>query len=255
MTELNNAWVMDDGKRKAFWATAHDLGLSEEETREALGLGPDGSTKAYSGTLDEAMEAVAVFADRKRMENIEVDTSDLGEAAVVMFSQGTTPRGWEVNFTVRANSPNDAHELFNQVILFNGLKPLRNGRYDPVVETKAPARESSSPKPTPSPSRESAPQSESGIYDPVKQSRVERIEVDPEGVIKFHVTGMRWPLPDHRGADVVAGLFSDDCWTQDFPPMALSQPGFYEPEGLVAKYGKKQKGDRSYWDVIDVWRV
>lgn len=253
MTELNNAWVMDDGKRKAFWATAHDLGLSEEETREALGLGPDedgeyASTKSYSGTFDDALDAISGYASRKREAGI--DTEGLPEAPVVIYSQALSRTGFEINFTVRGKSWGQAMDLFAVAcadITSAGGKPLRNGRYDAVVEA-APARESSSPPP---PQQQSAPQQQSGGngYEKVSESRVDRIEVTPEEVVKFHLSKMKWPLKDHRGPDVVSGLFSDDCWSQNFPPMALSQPGFYEPEGLVAKYGKNQKG---YWDILSV---
>jgi hypothetical protein len=251
---------MDEGKRKAFWATAHDLGLSEEETRKALGLGPDddgeyASTKSYSGTFDDALDAISGYANRKR--EADIDTEGLPEAPVVIYSQAVSKTGFEMNFTVRGKSWGQAMDLFAIAcadITSAGGKPLRNGRYEQAVTTtKAPARETTkSQAPSPPQERKSTPPQAEDGYSNVNTSRLERIDVEPDGAIKLHVDGMKWPLKDHRGPDVVAGLFSEDCWTQTFAPIHLSEPGYYEPEGLFVTYGKSQKG---YWDCLSVRRA
>ena len=261
MPQLNNAWVMDDAKRRAFWGTVNDLGLSEEEAREALGLGPDengeyASTKSYSGTLDDAMDAIAHYANDKR--TADVDTEGLPEAPVVMYSQYMTPGGYECNFTIRAKTWGEARDQFAAAcadIKYSGGRPLLRSQYQEAVTAKAaPASESSSPKSASSPSRESAPQSESGDgYTAVQWGNVNSITITADGDMELDASNRKWPLKhSHKAPTKAADLFSQGCFTESFAPIHLSQPGVYQPQGLKVKSGQNERG---FWDVIEVRRA
>jgi hypothetical protein len=74
-----------------------------------------------------------------------------------------------------------------------------------------------------------------------------KVFVNDRGQVEFTLAGMKWPLKDARGPEIVAGLFDPDLgWKPEhFKPGAI-----YETEvtGLVVDWEKKTK----YYDVLRV---
>ncbi len=266
-------WMADRRTRNAFWAFAGNLGLTDGQTREALGLERDeegewASTYTYDGTFEDAQQALAEYADYHRSLSSAALVRMAHEAPSIIYTQGISKQGWELNCTVRGATVSDAVDEFGRLVRLlkaMGVEPLVRDRWAQTLPPQAPAQtpvnESSphsAPLPRPAPPQQSyaasppaqqppAPQ-ENG-YTNVKVGNVTQIEVRPDGQIQVHSDALKWPLKDSRGAEVVSGLFSDDCWSQEFPPAALSLPGWYKPGGLVVQYGKNTRG---YWDIIAV---
>ena len=270
---MTEHWIEDDRSRKAFWATAAELGLNEEQAREALGLGPDddggyASTREYVGSWDDAVAALARYADADESAVSAARVRMAGEAPVILYSQCLSSSGWEINFTVRGADVQSGVDEFGRIVkLLKGMgcRPLLSDRYGPAL-APSPAPGNGSPQSQPAPSQPQQqwgggqqaagaqqPQAaqQQGSYTNLKTGRVTQIEIRPDGQMHVHADNAKWPLKDSRGADAWQQLFDDDVWSQEFPPMALGQPGYYQPGGLVVEYGKSSAG---YWDILRVRR-
>lgn len=279
-----NEWIEDQKKRAKFWATAEDLGLSENQARLALGLGPDKpggrykSTLEYTGTLTDALNALDIYVASIKRAEAEAEAAveealdeekieqqvkedfgeeiELTEPGCVLFSQAlmTSKKGlhWEINFTLRGADFPDAFGQFvaavAQIEKWQGL-PLLNTRYQEAATTMrdpdaGSRRETSAPSPSPS-----SPPSQPGTwpgYTGIKTGALSAVEVRPDGQVWTHVVGAQYPLQDRRGIEAVAPAF-EGYWSIGH----LGQGYYAPPQGvnLTVVYGKN---DRGFWDLLEV---
>lgn len=124
--------------------------------------------------------------------------------------------------------------------------------------TQAPQSARTAPPLPPAPPQASgeareAPSSAPGVNGehPSGTATLNKITVDADGRVEFHVGNFRWPFKDSRGGEVVAGLFDESLgWT----PAHFAPGAKYEGEavaGLVVDWEKPTK----YYDVVRVRRA
>lgn len=262
--EARNDWVGHDHTRKTFWAVARDLGLSDDEAKRAIGVvdenGELTSTYAFEGTLDEAVDLLTEYAAQQKSDKSAAAVRAAGEPPCVLFSQVLSKKGFEINFTVRGATIQDAIDEFGRMttkLTDMGCTPLVNDRWQQTVtatqqaprqQAPAPQRQQA-PQPQQAPARGNQGGGEYPNHTQIKTGNVTQVEVKPSGQVLISADSAKWPLKDSRGGEVVASLFGQDCWSANFTPDSLSTPGWYQPQGLVVTYGKSNTG---FWDILNV---
>jgi len=238
---------------------------------EALGVE---SFDAYEGTPDEALEQLLAAMEAKPAPEPEPDTaaaepdpvteqepvgasdlSALAEAPASLNFFGVTQKGWNVQFTLRDFDEDALLKRFGAMMAtLEKYKVMPCNRYgDPVVSAAARPKAQTQKSAGPPPPTSSAPQVASsggnGGGD-VKSGTdpLNKITVDADGRVEFHVGSFRWPFKDSRGGEVVAGLFDEDLgWTPaHFAPGAKYDGP--DVEGLMVDWAKPAK----YYDVVRV---
>lgn len=116
----------------------------------------------------------------------------------------------------------------------------------PVVAQAGPVTMQAQPIPAPMPQA----QQPAGNGTKAGTGALEQITVNPDGKIEFKVSGLKYPLKDSRGADVVAGLFAPET---GITAAHLSQPAIYTAAQLGVMLVDWQKPDK-YYDVVRVHR-
>jgi hypothetical protein len=132
----------------------------------------------------------------------------------------------------------------------------RATRHPSVQAPSAPSAPTGSPPSGPAPSGPGAPAApaaqgnggDGGGDTTVHTVKLEGLQVKPNGKVEFFVEGLKWPLGDSRGAQVVAGLFDESLgWTAEH-----LQPGAtYTPSDYGVLYVDWHKPGK-YRDVIRV---
>lgn len=181
----------------------------------------------------------------------------LPEAPMSVNVRFVSRAGLDYQFTMRSGLPPELarlamRNLALQIQLFeegaaklgwgphNGYRPAATTA--PATATAAPPV-AGAPVPPPAQSGNGGGEAQSGT------APLNRITVDADGKVEFHVGRFRYPFKDARGAEVVAGLFDTDLgWTAaHFVPGAKYEN---EVNGLQVDWQKPGK----YYDVVKVHR-
>lgn len=161
--EAKNAWINTHDGRAKFWATANELGLTKDETHNALNFVE--SAYDFTGDLDEALALIARYAELKTMMIEEVGkaaqstalftmAAQLPEAPVTIWTKFQKQPGsptW--SFTLRTGLPPEqadeaTREALRQVVRVekwmeeNGYRPVYHGSEMAASPIPAPTQES-----------------------------------------------------------------------------------------------------------------
>ncbi len=181
--EAQNEWITQSNKAKKFWATAGDLGLSKDETHNALNFVE--SAYDFTGTLDEALALIAAYAELKAKAVRKVTEAAQSNALFTMAAQlpeapalawtrfQKKPGSPTWSFTLRAGlSPELADEATREVLRQiarvekwlddNHFRPVYNGHEMAASPVPAPAQQQPPAKakgtpPPPPPSGSTSP--------------------------------------------------------------------------------------------------
>lgn len=264
MSEERQHWIADDNTRKKFWAYAKNtLSLTNDEVHEALFVE---SLKDFGESKNAALAMLKAYAatieDHRLIKSLAPQEQAHAEARAIAFLDIYTPDGTRVSITAREGA--SGHDVaLTAYALWQGSEILRhlgwtlpgNGKVKPKVKTM-PTQPQAPPPPQsaapPSPGAPAAPTAPSTQAQPSAtksgDAKLNKITVDADGRVEFHVEGFRWPFKDARGGQVVAGLFEPAGWT----PAHFTPGTKYEGRavaGLMVQWEKPSK----YYDVVRVY--
>jgi hypothetical protein len=269
-------WIDSEKNRKKFWARATELGYTENEARQALGVQ---HVHDFAGTIIEAIarlerEAVKASAPGFPPEDetykpeppTQQEPDDdarlfklaclLPEAPAWASTKFVDASNFTWTITLRAELPDDAailalKSLRQQIDTFDqGAKhykwlPANGYGYSAPVSATAPSGGKSAPPVPPAPAQSGgngAPaegEIKSGVAD------LHTIKIDADGRVEFHCSGFRWPFKDTRGGEVVASLFDSEL---NWKPEHFAPGQKYDGLSLKAHWEKPGK----YYDVVRV---
>lgn len=282
---MSDHWLNDERDRGRFWASASELGLSDDEVHHALEVdsvydfgGSEEEARAilrgYARAKDELgtdlMEYVASLPEAPVLIWTEYEHRETGHRFTVSYRMAGMPEPWVKTVMKGAR---EQMELFVKAANHYGWDPVHRGSsrvMRDVAAQEAPrGPQGTPPAGTPQPppqrpaERRQEPQGDAGDdrhpgYDPVRDSTLDMLTAKPKPgggmMYEFEVAGMQYLLKDYRGTSAVVNMFDAGCFTPIFTAAALAEGGVWTPQDygtLHIRYGKSEKG---YWDVLKVYR-
>jgi hypothetical protein len=242
-------WIEYETIRAKFWAVAQsEYGLDHDGVHEILGIK---TLKEFGGTFEDAITALKQWEQGQLTSAMVAECKQLPEAPVVAFTDLISPNGFRWCVTVRAGLP---PELARQAVVqtIDLMKMVEKGAQSSGWDAPGNNGRKAAVSPPSAPQATGTPPPASGGNGSTEArgtAPLNKITVDADGKVEFHVGRFRYPFKDARGPETVAGLFDPALgWTPGhFVPGAKYEN---EVNGLQVDWEKPGK----YYDVVRVHR-
>ena len=144
-------------------------------------------------------------------------TPEITWLSTVLFS----PNGALVKFSIQGSNPKSAIDTLVSTIMYaferykmtavksEGKPSTTALQTPPPAAPREPSAFAATQPPAPEGEAPHEPQATSHASD-AGTMPLKKLIVQPDGIVEFYIGPFKWPLKDHRGADIVVKLFDAD---------------------------------------------